>query len=284
MTREPYTYMILRYRHDPVAGEQVNVGVVVHAVRSGFLGAIMRRSYGRIAKMFPTLDGATLRQDLIGIERAFQKLARTNVSGDMVGRPSAATYALRVVGKDDSALVWSDIGSGVTSDPAKTLEDLHSRFVTRYDEATAARRSDADIWRPFRDLLLERKIENVFQRKTIVGTHDAVEFDHSWKNGKWHCFQPLSFDLTSAAGIQEKAARWVGHMVGLKQAVDEFQPYFIVGEPSDDSLAASYERAIDFIRTAPLNPQIVTEKEMPNFVDDLAVKVQAHGHDTERST
>ncbi|RJT31901.1 DUF3037 domain-containing protein [Mesorhizobium waimense] len=51
--------MILRYRHDPVGGEQINVGIVVHAARSGFLGAVMRRSYGRISKVFPTLDGAS---------------------------------------------------------------------------------------------------------------------------------------------------------------------------------------------------------------------------------
>lgn len=251
MNREPYTYMILRYRHDPVAGEQINVGIVLHAPRSGFLGAVVRRAYGRVAKLFPTLDGATLRHDLTSIERTFQKMAKERVSGDMIDQPNASTYALRVVGKDDSSLIWSEMGSGVTSDPAKTLEDLHCRFVTRHDEVTSARRSDADIWRPFRDLLLERRIENIFQKKTIFGVHDAVEFDHAWKNGKWHCFQPLSFDLTTAEGIQEKAARWVGHMVGLKQTEDQFQPYFIVGKPSDAALAPAYERAIDFIRAAP---------------------------------
>ncbi|MDX8445349.1 DUF3037 domain-containing protein [Mesorhizobium captivum] len=278
MKREPYTYMILRYRHDPVAGEQINVGVVVHAARSGFLGAVMRHSYGRISKMFPTLDGATLRHDLASIERAFHKLAKSNVSGDMVDQPNASTYAHRVVGKDDSALIWSEMGSGMTSDAAKTLENLNSRFVLRYDEVTSARRSDADIWRPFRDLLLERRIGDIFQRKTITGVHDAVDFDHAWKNGKWHCFQPLSFDLTTPEGIQEKAARWVGHMVGLKQAEEEFQPYFIVGEPSDAALATAYERAIDFIRAAPLNPEIIPEKEMDDLANDLADKVHAHDH------
>lgn len=277
MKREPYTYMILRYRHDPVAGEQVNVGVIIHAARSGFLGAVMRRSYGRVSKMFPTLDGATLRHDLASIERAFQKLAKTDVSGDIIDQPNAATYAHQIVARDDSALVWSEMGSGITGDPAQTLEILHNRFVTRYDEATTARRSDADIWRPFRDLLLEHRIEDIFQRKTITGVHDAVDFDHAWKNGKWHCFQPLSFDLTTADGIQEKAARWVGHMVGLNGAEEQFQPYFIVGEPSDAALTSAYERAIDFIRAAPLNPEIVPEKEMDALANDLADKVHAHG-------
>ncbi len=276
MTREPYTYVILRYRHDPLAGEQVNVGVVVHAAKSGFLGAVVRRAYGRISKLFPSVDGTALRHDLINIENALQRLGKGYVGGDLIDNPNASTFAHRVLDKDDSSLIWSEMGSGLTRDPAKTLEELHARFVTQYDEPTTARRSDADIWRPFRDLLLERKIDGIFQTKRIAGAHDAVEFDYAWKNGKWHCFQPLSFDLTTAEGIQEKAARWVGHMVGLKQAEEEFQPYFIVGEPSDTALATAYERAIDFIRAAPLNPEIVSEKEMDGLANDLADKVHAH--------
>jgi hypothetical protein len=277
MTKEPYTYVILRYRHDPLAGEQVNVGVVVHAAKSGFLGAIVRRAYGRISKLFPSVDGTALRHDLINIERALQRLGKGDVGGDMIDRPNASTLAHRILGKDDSSLIWSEMGSGLTRDPAKTLEELHARFVTQYDEPITARRSDADIWRPFRDLLLERKIDGIFQAKRIAGAHDAVEFDYAWKNGKWHCFQPLSFDLTTAEGIQEKAARWVGHMVGLKEAEGQFQPYFIVGEPSDLALMSTYDRAIEFIGAAPLQPKIVSEKKIGELADQLADKVLAHG-------
>lgn len=276
MTREPYTYMILRYRHDPVAGEQINVGVVLHAARSGFLGAAIRKAYGRVAKLFPSVDGTTLRHDLAGLERAFRKLAKENVHNDLVSRPNIATYALQVVGRDDSSLIWSEIGSGITADPAKTLEDLHSRFVAQYDEVNAARRSDADIWKPFRDLLVERKIADIFEQKTITAVHDEVEFDHAWKNGKWHCFQPLSFDLVTADGIQEKAARWVGHMVGLKSAADHFQPYFILGAPTDPQLHAAYDRAMEFISSAPLTPKIITEETFGAFADELEDKIRAH--------
>lgn len=276
MKREPYTYMILRYRHDPVAGEQINVGVVLHAAESGFLGAAIRKAYGRVSKLFPTVDGTTLRRDLAGVERAFKKLAKTNVRNDLVSRPNVATFALQVVGRDDSALIWSDVGSGVTSDPAKTLEDLHTRFVAQYDTDAAVRRSDADIWKPFRDLLVERQVADILQHKTIKAAHDEVDFDHAWKNGKWHCFQPLSFDLLTPDGIQEKAARWVGHMVGLKSASEEFQPYFIIGEPTEGTLRPAYDRAIEFIGSAPLSPRIITEKAFDTFADELADEINAH--------
>lgn len=276
MTREPYTYMVLRYRHDPVAGEQVNVGVVLHTATSGFLGAAIRKAYGRVSRLFPSVDGTTLRHDLAGIERTFQKLARTNVRDDLISQRNVASYALQVVGRDDSALVWSDVGSGITTDPAKTLEDLHVRFVTQYDEPSLDRRSDSDVWKPFRDLLIERQIADILQQKTITADHDQVEFDHAWKNGKWHVLQPLSFDLLTADGIQEKAARWVGHMVGLASAHEEFQPYFIVGQPTDARLRSAYHRAIEFIGSAPLKPKVVTEDALGAFADEVAADILAH--------
>jgi hypothetical protein len=37
--RQPYTYLVLRYRHDPFACEFANVGIVLHAPRGRYLDA-----------------------------------------------------------------------------------------------------------------------------------------------------------------------------------------------------------------------------------------------------
>jgi hypothetical protein len=277
MNREPYTYVVLRYRHDPLAGEAVNVGVVLHAPTSRFLGARFRRTYGRISRVFPDLEGSALRRDLAAIEHAFARLSRKEGDDLFFESHNAATLAHRVIGKDDGSLIWSELGSGISSSPTKTLDDLFSRFVSRYDDTSRYRRSDADVWRPFRDRLLEREIGEIFERKRFRSPLDEVEFEHAWKNGKWHCFQPLSFDLANVDSIQEKAARWVGHMVGLSNASDPFQPYFIVGKPSDEKLMGAYERAVDFISEAPLDPRIVRETELDQLADTIADWVVADG-------
>lgn len=276
MTRQPYTFLILRYRHDPASGEQLNVGVVLHSPKSQFLGARFRKAYGRVSKTFPDLDGATLRQDLTRIESAFSKM-NGRESGDLFfGTNDASTLAHRIIGKDDGSLIWSEMGSGITNNAEDTLEALFTRFVTQYEEAGSARRTDADIWRPVRDRLLELKIASIFEKKTISSKRDEVEFEHAWKNGQWHCMQPLSFDLASADSIQEKAARWVGHMVGLSKSTEQFHPYFIVGRPADPALDFAYRRAVDFISDAPLTPTVIAEEDIVGFVDELADKVAAH--------
>jgi hypothetical protein len=65
-------------------------------------------------------------------------------------------------------------------------------------------------------------------------------------------------------------------MVGLSKSPEQFHPYFIVGKPSDPSLAAAYKRAVEFIGEAPLSPTIVSEDDVETFVNEIADKVLAH--------
>ena len=279
MKRERYTFVVLRYRHDPVAGELLNVGVVVYAPESQFLGGRFRKAYGRLSKIYPDLDGSTLRHDLGRLEKEFERLAKKETGNHLLSSShDAAGLAFSVVGKDDGSLVWSEMGSGIATSPKATLDRLFERYVTQYDDASVIRRTDAEIWRPFRDRLSELSLASALQSKTISTSKDEVQFEHAWKNGKWHCFQPLSFDMASADSIQEKAARWVGHMVGLSKAADEFQPYFIVGGPSDRELLPAYSRALDFLGDAPNHPQIVQEDNVEEFVDTLAIQMRANSH------
>lgn len=276
MSRHPYTYTILRYRHDPVSGEQLNVGVIVHSPERQFLRGRFRKGYGRLSKAFPDVDGSVLRNDLQRIERAFEKLSKRESEDLFFAGQTASSFARQVVAPDDGSLLWSEIGSGTTTDPESTLEKLFFRFVTQYEETSTVRRTDADVWRPFRDKLMELKVASIFEKKTIASPKDEVEFEHAWKNGRWHCYQPLSFDLATIDGIQEKAARWVGHMVGLSSASEQFHPYFIVGKPSEPNLIPAYNRAVSFIADAPMQPTIVTEDEVDTFASDLADRVNEH--------
>jgi hypothetical protein len=93
--------------------------------------------------------------------------------------------------------------SGLTANPAETLEKLYNRFVARYNEQQRQHRDDA-IWKPVRDLV-ERKLADRLQAETITSSLDHVEFEHAWKNGAWHCYQPISFDLANEENVRDKA-------------------------------------------------------------------------------
>lgn len=271
-----YTYVILRYRHDPLAGEVANVGVVVHAQGSMFLGAKMRRTIGRLSKMFPDMEKSDLIGGLSVVERGISRLRETELSGLAISSGDAATFAKRALPDDDSSLVWGDMGSGITFDPFATLEKLYHRFVGRYDESGRVGRDDAAVWQPVREKLAERRLVDRLAPKTIVSPIDKVEFEHAWKNGAWHCYQPLSFDLVSAEGIREKAARWSGHMTGLSKASETVRPHFVVGAPADPALDDDYRRAIDLLRASQLGPLVFEESQIDQMINQIADAMAAH--------
>jgi len=277
--RRPYTYVVLRYRHDPLAGEFANVGVVVHDARSGFLDAKVRAAPGpRLTRMFPHLDGDAFKSALQGIRRGVQRLSAKEAGDMLASLGDAASFARRVMPNDDTSFVWSPVGSGVTDDPQKTLDKLYDRFVAQYDGKARTSRDDAAVWRPVRDLLVARNIADRLQPKVIRSDVDQVEFEHAWKNGAWHCYQPLSFDLASGDNIREKAARWAGHMWALDRADEAFKPHFVVGAPGNPNLRDAYGKALAMLRLSPGAPEVIEEAEAETLVDKIEGELKAHDH------
>lgn len=271
-----YTYVLLRYRHDPLAGEVANVGVVVHCAATGFLGIKVRRTIGRLSKMFPDMEKADLMSGLLAVQRGVSRLRDRDVTGMFVSDSDAAKFARAALPDDDSSLIWSPMGSGITQDANETLDKLYIRFVGHYDEAMRAGRDDAAVWQPVRDRLVERNLAERLQPKVIVSPIDQVEFDHAWKNGAWHCYQPLSFDLASGDSIREKAARWSGHMTGLSRAPEKVRPHFIVGSPSNDALSDDYRRAIDLLRASALTPNVFEETQVDALIELIQNEINSH--------
>jgi Protein of unknown function (DUF3037) len=276
MLKRRYTYTVLRYVHDPLTAEFVNVGLVLHFPESSFEPAILkartRNTIGRMREMFPGMDkkafSGTMRKlaDLLGSDGMFA------TSGN------ALTFARQVLPTDDSSLQWSSVGSGVAEDPDKTFERLYSRLVTKYDVRNIQRRSDEEIWKPVRQRLEERHLLVALVPKTIVGGDDKVEFQHAWKNGAWHVYQPLSLDLADAEGIYQKAHRWLGQLTSVTpEASESFHPYFIVGAPSDPQLDAAYQRALKILRKSPGQVEVFEETEVDQLVDRIEEEVRAHG-------
>lgn len=275
--RQPYTYVLLRYRHDPLAGEFANVGVVLHAPRARFLGARTRTSAGRLTKIFPDMDAHAFKSGLHSIERGVEKLAAQDGGDLLSGLGDASGFAYRALPQDDSSFVWGPVGSGLTSDPELTLATLFGRFVAKYDrKVRSSARDDAHVWRPVHDLLVARDIADRLRPKALSSPVAQVEFDHAWKNGAWHVYQPLSFDLASDEHIRDKAAKWAGYLLSLERAEEAFQPHFIVGAPRNAQLADAYRRALQVLRLPKPDAEIVDVADARGLVDRLEAELREH--------
>src|SRR5436309_5923512 len=107
--KTPYTFNVLRYVHDAVTGEFVNVGVVLYAPEARFVAASCTQKYQRISHFFGRIEGDYIRALLRHLEHQMERLRRDIFEslpwGQMPG--DALACAEQVFPRDDSALQFS---------------------------------------------------------------------------------------------------------------------------------------------------------------------------------
>jgi hypothetical protein len=276
--KQAYSYTILRYVHDVLSGEAINVGIVLHVPDAGFLKVRTRHTAGRLKSVFPNIDKSAFSEAMKAIERGIATVAKRSRGEPLLAlKANALGYAREVLPRDDSSLQWSPIGTGLTASPDKTLERLYYRFVGRYDHKPARRRADSDVWRQVQDKLSERGIDIQFEPKVLIGSQDRLEFKKAWKNGRWHAYEPLSMDLADAENIKDKARLWRGHLSAVSDSShDDIQLCFITGQPQNLSLMTAYENAKEILRGSSFHPQVIDEREVDELLEDIERKY--HGH------
>lgn len=273
----PYTYTVLRYVHDTTTAEFVNVGVVLHCAPHRYLGVKFRHTHRRLSALFPDLDSGAFRSSMTDIECALKAAGAAYKKDDLFRSDADAVQLARsVLPADDSSLQWSPVGSGLTADLSVELDRLFARLVGSYDERHERRRSDADVWRPVRDRLDQAKLTSKLKEKIIRGADDTLEFKYAWKNGVWHCYEALSFDLADADGIKRKAREWMGHLTAVRDAPDRFKPYFIVGAPSNGKLMPAYRDAMAILKKSPIETEVFPEAEADKLVALIEAELSAH--------
>jgi hypothetical protein len=149
--------------------------------------------------------------------------------------------------------------------------------VARYDDRPQQeRRTDEDVWRKYKRDLESRHVLQHFQPKKITVQDDEVEFRYAWKNGVWHCLEPVSLDLSVAESIREKAHRWLGQLTSVKDAPERFKVYLLLGQPQQQALQAAYDNAVSILRKLPVEKEIVRETDAAEFSERFAREIQSH--------
>lgn len=274
-----YTYTVLRYIHDTTTGEFVNVGVALYAGEQRYVSALCRNTYGRLGKVFPGIDGDSFKNLMRYIQSRFDEFGeRLRSELPLTALPKGVMeVALTVLPADDSSLQWSPMGSGLTEDPSATLEVLFQRMVARYDERQEKeRRSDDEVWRGYRRALEKNHVLGHLKPVKISVEDDEMQFNHTWKNGVLNCLEPVSFDLTAADSIRDKAHRWLGLINSINNPTSPFKLYMLVGEPQKEELRPAFDSAISILNKMPVDSQVIREKDADEFSQRLAKEIAEH--------
>jgi hypothetical protein len=132
------------------------------------------------------------------------------------------------------------------------------------------------VWRVFKKELEARHVLSRLQPKRIIARDYDYEFEHAWENQNWHVYEPVSFDLMEADSILDKANRWLGRIMTLRDAPDKFKLHMLLGEPTLEKHHASFVKAENILNKMPGEKEFVREHDAEKFSEALATEISSH--------
>lgn len=279
-----YTFCLVRYAHDPIAGESLNVGVLLYSAQARFLDVKIEYRYERFSAAFARFDGERFKQVL----RHFSAAIET--AGDELNAPVlfVADAGRDTTAADIARRVWSDAGTsfrvsepmvGVGENLPAILDELFERFVTsQYERQHRDHLTDDQVWSLYRGRLATEVTRNL-RPKTFETSDYKIDFDHAFQNERWHILQPVSMDYAQATLIQDKAAKWLGAGVNLLESHEAAKGkfYFLLHPPELLKHRDAYIRSKNILHKIPLDHEIYEEEQVGNLSEELLSHLRSDG-------
>lgn len=274
----PYTYSLLRYIHDVVGGEFVNVGVALYSPIHRYIGALCTRKYARLSDLFIHVDGHHFRTMMNHLEHEINQLQRT-LEGFQFEEPAKDISAMlrKVLPPDDSSIQFSELRGGLTNDPEITLGELFDRYIGQYERHPRRGRSDDEVWRAYRHRLREANVDHYLSPYTVRARDYEYEFGHCWENGRIKVAEAVSFDLADSNSIKDKANKWLGRLVSLEDAEEPFMVYFLLGKPRQPQLRESFVHAKNILHKSPVDLEFIGEDEALQLAEIVRIDLGLTG-------
>jgi hypothetical protein len=127
--RSPFSYAILRVVPHVDRGECFNAGVVLFCRQRDFLGAKVALDESRLAALAPEASAAMLGEALEGLVRV---AAGDSAAGPIAAMPASERFGW-LVAPSSTVIQPSEVHTGLSEDPAETLEALFDELVAPRD-------------------------------------------------------------------------------------------------------------------------------------------------------
>ena len=274
-----YQYQIIRYTHDVLTEEFVNVGVVVFEPKTGYLKSKFINKFGRITQFYAEVNGHGILSALKAFESEIKRIA--NQLHELFRNDFEYIYQItnEILPKDDSALQCTEMSFGLDVNLEIALEDLFERFVDKYNQENLSETlDDKAVWKEvYKQYFDKYGVTSHLKHHTIQTQNDIFEFDKAWKNGVWNCYQSLSLDFKSNSVIKDKVYKWVGKLNELETAKEQMNIYFLTVSPDKSDLQRFIKDTLskrDFHDY--LSVSVIDESEADSFVDNVRKEIVNH--------
>jgi hypothetical protein len=281
MKRFSYTYCLVKYVHDPAAGEVLNIGVLLFSPEIRLIVGKFERTYERLSTTFANFDGNHYRSVVTNMEYSISRLNAqfepTLFSDERF--ENIKEVFTKLVPDLGLSIQFGTVLAGITSDLEDEAERVFQRLISsQYVQKERRSRSDEEIWTIFNKPLAKKQLTNYLRPKHFTSS-DAydLKFDHAFKNERWHILNPVSMDHAQADYLQIKAIRILGETTALQGNGDMGKFYLLLGEPRTPSHQNAYIKAKNLLNKIPIEKEIIEEREADDFAKELASYMETHG-------
>jgi hypothetical protein len=284
-----YESCIIQYVHNPLAGEVVNIGVILFSASASFIDIRLESKYAPFTSLFAGFDDehfrSLLRQLRIGTEQLQSSMqVTTSPERDRplflanAGPRSLEAVRLALAPDEGLSIKFSSQTLGLTQNPVATLDSLFDRMVKSQRPVPHAEesRSDEDVWNVFKTPLQRHDVLHELQSKKFSTDTLDFEFDHAFPNGAWNVIQPVTLDLVKKDSIQKKASQWAGIGIALSNHPDLGKIFILLGKPHDQENMSAYNKGKNLINKMPVDHEIIEEDSANDFAKYIAEKIAAH--------
>ena len=274
-----YQFQIVRYIHDRITGEFVNVGIVIYMPESRFLESRFVNKFSRLSHFFVDINGHSLLNALKHFDKEINIVAKRLSGNDLFeGFSSIEEITNSILTKDDSALECSSMNTGIDLSGQAALDDLFERLIDKYNhDAEKDSHDDKYVWRKvYKKHFDDNGITSKLKEHTVHTNHDVIQFDKAWKNGVWNCYQTLSFDLKRTDSIKNKVYKWSGILSELENSNEKLHLYFLTVSPSRNRTIKKFIEDTLNRQSKIIQVSIVTEKQAESFAVSVKKEIEAH--------
>lgn len=272
-------YSILQYKHSPVLGEAINVGVLFYFPDEKRKLHFHITDATRIKPIYSDFDARYFNSIL--------KLIRNNVehySDDIYAakllndnfKDFIHTYLLK---NDDSSLQFSELFSviNVYSDIQKAVNEFINLLLplTLRKDVQIVKHNESFIIKKFKARLFAKNkdLEEKVTKNYVVKTEEfSFKFEYAWQNGSLNLIHPLSFDLTDIQAIQRKTAEYCTYLTWLNNytKINNGRIDLLLAKPQESNLLNAYNKSFKLLNSIDTNKQLIPFEQIDDYSDKAA--------------
>lgn len=279
MNKFEYTYCLVKYVHNPAAGEMLNIGVLLFSEEVKQIVGKFEIHFDRLSSAFANFDGDHYRFVIRNLEHSISQLNDRFKPALFQREFEDIKGIFRLLVPDlGLSIQFGSVLAGITNDLENESEHIFNRLITsQAPQKEKKSRSDEEVWTVFNKPLSQHQVTKYLKPKHFTSNEYDLKFEHTFKNEKHHILDPVTMDYAQVESIQNRAIKILGQATTLEGNKEIGKFYLLLGAPKNSSHRNAYVKAKNLLNKIPIDKEIFEESEAEDFADEITSYMKKHG-------